>query len=175
MARLAESFPREFPVPGPLADAAPLPLFVVACSQRKDERLKGQDLPAREAYAGTAFRICRDQLEAAGAAWCILSGEYGIIWPDTVISDYNQKLEPVTAETVWDDCFSELTETQFIDLLAAEHVTVLGSRLYADAAGHLLQREVAAPVAGLPIGKMLAALKAGRWMAPIPRLATAAA
>lgn len=140
-----------------------LPLFIVACSQRKAPALKAGALPAREAYAGTAFRICRDALEAAGARWCILSGEYGIIWPTTVISDYDTKMEPVTAETVWFDCFSELTEDQFSALQAAEAVTVLGSELYATAARHLLEREVAAPVAGLPIGKMLAALKSQTW------------
>lgn len=138
-------------------------LFVVACSQTKTEALRRGPTPAREAYAGGAFRIARGVLEAAGFKWCILSGGYGFIWPSTIIEHYDAKMTPVDADTVWDDCFGFITNRQYARLMTADRVVVLGSRLYAEAASELLRRPVFAPLAGLPIGRALSALKSEEW------------
>lgn len=114
---------------------------------------------AKEAYTGPFFRACRTQLENDHSKWCILSGLYGFIWPTTYIKWYNEKLTPVTKDTCWDDCFGFITNRQYATLMTAERTVVLGSKLYADAAGILLQRPVESPLAGLPIGRMLQALK----------------
>jgi len=131
-------------------------LFVVPCSATKSRILTaGTPLPARDAYTGQAFRIARHQLEKAGQKWCILSGYYGFLWPSTVIENYDQKLQPVDESTVWDECFGAINNRQYGRLMAAKRVVVLGSKLYATATEVLLRRKVEAPLAGLPIGKML--------------------
>jgi hypothetical protein len=71
-------------------------------------------------------------------------------------------MTPVTKATVWDNCFGEINNRQYAKLMTADRVVVLGSRLYADAARILLDRDVDAPVAGLSIGRMLSALKSIR-------------
>lgn len=139
-------------------------LYVVPCSATKSRILASQPMPARDAYAGQLFRLCRAALEREGLKWCILSAHYGFIWPTTVIEWYDVKMTPVTEATVWDDCFGHITNRQFARLMTAQRVMVLGSRLYADAAAALLKRPVSAPVAGLPIGRMLAEIRRGHWL-----------
>jgi hypothetical protein len=114
---------------------------------------------AKNAYAGTAFKICRAELERQKLKWCILSASYGFIWPTTYIEWYDEKMTPVTEDTDWENCFGFITNRQYARLMTAEHIVVLGSNLYANAAAVLLRRPVESPVAGLPIGKMLASLK----------------
>lgn len=139
-------------------------LFVVPCSQTKSRILQSEPMAARDAYLGQAFRICRERLEKEKAKWCILSGHYGFLWPDTRIEHYDVKMEPVTAATVWHECFGMINNRQFGRLMTADRVVVLGSRLYVNAAAVLLDRPVEGPVVGLPIGRMLSALKAGDWV-----------
>lgn len=140
------------------------PLYVLACSQTKDpELVDGYQMQARDAYTGQAFRMARAQLEAAGAQWCILSGWYGFLWPTTWIETYDVRMEPVDEDTDF-ECFEAITQRQYGKLRSAGQVVVIGSRLYADACRHLLRRDVLAPVAGLPIGRMLQAIKKGDWL-----------
>ncbi len=142
-------------------------LYVVPCSATKSRILTaGSPLPARDAYTGQAFRMLRQQMEKRRLKWCILSALYGFLWPDTVIENYEEKMTPVTPDTVWFDCFGSINDRQYGRLMTARRVTVLGSRLYSDAASALLQRPVSAPFAGLPIGRMLAAITAGEWLTP---------
>ena len=144
-------------------------LFVVPCSATKSRILQdGTPLPARDAYTGQAFRMARHQLERAGAKWCILSGYYGFIWPTTVIENYDVKMEPVSESTAWHECFGAITNRQYASLMSAEQIVVLGSNLYANAASVLLHRKVTAPLAGLPIGKMLQKLAIGDFLNPLP-------
>lgn len=138
-------------------------LFVVACSQRKTAALKAGPTAARDAYDGTAFKIARRMLENAGAKWCILSGYYGILWPDTIIENYNVKMDP-DPHREWDGHFDSIKQKQYGRLMSARRVVVLGSRLYADSAAVMLGRLVEAPLAGLPIGKSLQKLKSGAWL-----------
>jgi hypothetical protein len=63
----------------------------------------------------------------------------------------------------WDNCFEHVTDDQFDQLRGADRVVVLGSRLYAEAAEVMLGRPVECPLAGLPIGRMLNALRVGMW------------
>lgn len=135
-------------------------LYVVACSATKTAALKAGPTAARNAYAGQAFTMLRDRLESAGQRWCILSGFYGFVWPTTIIEHYEQKMEPVTEDTQWDDCFGHITNRQYATLMTAERVVVLGSALYATAASVLLKRPVSAPLAGLTIGRMLQRISA---------------
>jgi cytoplasmic iron level regulating protein YaaA (DUF328/UPF0246 family) len=138
-------------------------LFIVPCSATKSRILTSQPMPAKEAYTGNAFQICRKMLEKEHFKWCVLSALYGFIWPTTFIEWYDEKMKPVTPDTAWDDCFGHITNRQYARLLTSEKIVVLGSRLYANAASVLLQKPVIAPVAGLPIGKMLGEIKRVMW------------
>jgi hypothetical protein len=132
-------------------------LFVVPCSQRKARALIEGSLPAREAYAGQAFLMLRRWVESERAPWCILSGWYGFLWPDTRIEHYDFKITTPGADDSW-EAFAALKQKQYGRLRAAKRVTVLGSRLYADNAAWLLDRKIEAPFAGLTIGRMLQAI-----------------
>jgi len=139
-------------------------VFIIACSARKSRLLEsGSRLPAREAYMGQAFRFSRDAVERRGAPYFILSAHYGLLAPDSVIENYNVKMSPLSPDDQWDTCFDNVTDDQLHQLRTADRVVVLGSRLYANAAGVLLGRKVEAPLAGLPIGRMLNALRVGMW------------
>ncbi len=138
-------------------------LFVVSCSQRKTAALKAGPTPARDAYDGTAFKIARRLLENAGAKWCILSGHYGFLWPDTVIEYYDVKMDS-DPESPWEGEFDAIKQKQYGRLMRAERVVVLGSQIYARTAEVMLGRKVEAPMAGLPIGKALQKLKSGVWL-----------
>lgn len=115
-------------------------------------------MPARFAYTGQAFVMARRWLEAARLKWCVLSGGYGFLWPDTIIEDYDCKILPVTSEMCWDGAFDAIKQKQYGRLVSAARIIVLGSRLYSDNAAWLLDREVEAPLAGMSIGKMLSSL-----------------
>lgn len=138
-------------------------LYVVACSARKTDALRAGPTPARQAYAGAAFCMARALLEARRAQWCILSGGYGFLWPDTRIEYYDEKMDP-DPERPWDGEFDWLKQKQYGRLCAAARIVVLGSRLYARSAAVMLARPVAAPLAGLPIGRMLHRLRSGDWL-----------
>lgn len=138
-------------------------LYIVACSQTKSSLLRSEPLSAREAYTGQAFRLCRQHLEAAHAKWCILSGFYGFLWPDTRIEWYDERIDP-DPHRPWEAPFDSLKQKQYGRLRSANRHILLGSRLYADTAAVLLDRPVQAPVAGLPIGRMLSALKSRTWL-----------
>jgi hypothetical protein len=138
-------------------------LFVVSCSQRKTAALKTGPTPARDAYDGTAFKIARRLIENAGLKWCILSGYYGFLWPDTVIEYYDVKMDP-DPDRPWGGEFDSIKQKQYGRLMSARNVVLLGSRLYARTAEIMLCRSVVAPLAGLPIGKALRKLKEGEWL-----------
>ena len=139
-------------------------VYVIACSARKSRLLEsGSRMPAREAYMGQAFRFSRDAVERRGQPYFILSAHYGLLAPDSVIKNYNVKMTPLSPDDQWDTCFDNVTDDQLHQLRTADRVVVLGSRLYADAAAVLLGRPVEAPLAGLPIGRMLNALRVGMW------------
>ncbi len=139
-------------------------LYIVACSATKARTLSSAPMPARDAYTGQAFRMCRFHLERLRLKWCILSAHYGFIWPSTLIESYDVKMTPVTPSTCWDNCFGAITNRQYARLITEPHITVLGSRLYSDAASVLLQRPALAPLAGLTIGHMLSAINRCAWI-----------
>lgn len=145
-------------------------LYILPCSATKARTLEAGPLPARDAYTGQGFRKLREQLEREGLKWCILSAWYGFLWPDTPIEAYDVKMTPLKPGEPWDECFGMLTDRQYGRLNAATSVTVLGSKLYADAAEVLLRHtrfrgEVHRPLAGLPIGKMLQKIHRREWLA----------
>jgi hypothetical protein len=118
---------------------------------------------ADEAYTGQAFRIAKDALRRAHARWFILSAWYGLIRPSTCIEHYDLKMTPIQPGDSWDEGFRHVTDKD-LALLRGAPLICLGSELYAHALEWMLDRPVERPVAGLPIGRMLQALKAGHWI-----------
>lgn len=145
-------------------------LYCLPCSATKARTLEAGPLPARDAYTGQAFRMLRQTMEREKLKWCILSGGYGFLWPTSVIEWYDEKMRPLRKDEPWDDCFEEMNQRQYGQLMNADVVSVLGSRLYADVAEELLvnrsifRGEVRKPLAGLPIGKMLQAIHRREWL-----------
>jgi len=107
--------------------------------------------------------MARQRLESAKAKWCILSGGYGFLWPDTKIEWHDEKMDP-DPHRPWDGEFDFLKQKQYGRLFSATRIIVLGSRLYARSAAVMLGKPIEAPFAGLPIGKMLAEIKNGNWI-----------
>jgi hypothetical protein len=118
---------------------------------------------ADEAYTGQAFRMAKDALRKARARWFILSAWYGLIRPSTCIEHYDVKMTPIVPGDSWDEGFRYVTDKD-LHLLRTSPAICLGSDLYANALEWMLERTVERPVAGLPIGRMLQALKAGHWI-----------
>ncbi len=140
--------------------------FVLACSNRKAPaaewaRARGEwgGLPAREAYAGQLFRMARAQVEQEGAGWVILSGKYGLLSPLARIDYYEQRIgEPRTLEE-WPEAVERVRESDLAAVRGAARVVVIGSRHYGAAAAALLRRGVECPLEGLPVGRMLQAVR----------------
>ena len=63
-------------------------IVVVCCAASK---LKGEH-KAKDLYIGNLFKRGRILAEASGLPWCILSAEHGLISPDTVIRDYENRI-----------------------------------------------------------------------------------
>lgn len=147
-------------------------LFVVACSQRKHLDLRHRTMAARDAYIGTGFRIARRQLETTREHWCILSGHYGFLWPDSLIEHYDEKIDP-DPKRPWAAPFDSLKQKQYGRLMSAKEIIVLGSRLYVESAAELLGRGVESPLVGLPIGRALHYLSKLDQTLPRRHLATA--
>jgi len=69
-------------------------LVVISCGKAKlwDRALGAGPHPAKDAYTGSLFRLCRRYAEArAPGAWAILSAKYGFLHPDDLITQYNTR------------------------------------------------------------------------------------
>jgi hypothetical protein len=146
-------------------------MFVVACSGTKSPEFiaNGRAL-ACNAYAGQLFRMARRQVSEARAAWCILSGKYGFVSPLAGIDYYEQRMQPVRGIDDMPHAFELLHgDPTGAGIRCASRIIVLGSALYAEAAAALLRRHVEAPLAGLPIGRMLQRMAAGLVAAELAR------
>lgn len=146
-------------------------MFVVACSGTKSPELiaNGRAL-ACNAYAGQLFRMARQQCNEARAAWCILSGKYGFVSPLAGIDYYEQRMQPVRGLEDMPHAFERLHgDPTGGGIRCASRIIVLGSALYANAAAALLRRHVEAPLAGLPIGRMLQRMAGGLVAAELAR------
>ncbi len=67
-------------------------LIVISCGKAKvwDRDPDRRSVPARDAYTGSLFRLCRRYAESqAPEAWVILSAKYGLLRPNELIDDYD--------------------------------------------------------------------------------------
>lgn len=67
-------------------------LIVASCGKAKiwKRQPHAKSVPARDAYIGSLFRLCRRYAELQHPeAWVILSAKYGLLRPDELIDDYD--------------------------------------------------------------------------------------
>ena len=78
-------------------------LIVISCGKAKiwDRHTNRKSVPARDAYTGSLFRLCRRYAESqAPEAWVILSAKYGLLRPDELIDDYDVTITDLDAISV---------------------------------------------------------------------------
>ncbi|MEU6618575.1 DUF6884 domain-containing protein [Streptomyces parvus] len=130
--------------------AASRPVVVIPCSAGKSSLPEGVDeLPARRLYTGPYFVKCLVAARAIpGARVVIVSAEYGLITPDTLIRPYEKQLDPRTVDHAKHRAQAAAMGPA---VLYAPEVIALAGKRYADAAAavwsHLLR-----PLAGAGIG-----------------------
>jgi len=139
-------------------------LVVVPCGMAKiwDRYPDAGPTPARAAYTGSPFKVNREYAEAFADRWVILSAKYGFIEPGFIIPEnYNVTFnDPGTAPICLDELRRQVEEKALDHFVT---VVALGSLTYADkvaAAFAGKQSKVCAPTGGLPIGKMMGAVRA---------------
>jgi len=69
-------------------------LVIVPCGKKKiwSKLVHPKKVPAKDAYIGSYFRLCKLYAEKFSDKWVIFSGKYGIIEPNTPIENYDDKL-----------------------------------------------------------------------------------
>jgi hypothetical protein len=133
-------------------------LVLVACGQKKIFELHPNlcTVPAKDAYIGPLFSAERRVAEVWGRPWMILSAKYGFLEPTARIENYDVSFaKPNTSPTSEETLRRQVREFG-LDRLG--DVVVLGGTAYAAAARAAFAGtnvQVTAPVAGLPLGKML--------------------
>lgn len=132
-------------------------IFLVSCVGQKSP----EPTEARDLYRSTWFKKARAWIEARDCDWFILSAEYGLLHPQTVIEPYDKSLNtmPVAGRRDWAGRVSRQLRAQLI----ADEIIVLAGVRYREFLMPVL-REIAdsveVPMAGLGIGQQLAYLSA---------------
>lgn len=138
-------------------------LHIVGCSARKAPALRNGPMPARAAYMGQSFRAARDWLEAHRCKYVILSAKYGILWPDALVSWYDERMPERTHPAEWEGSLDGMPQKQYGRLFCFDRYVCLAGESYAHAAEQILDRLVERPLAGQGIGQRLHSLKFGKW------------
>ena len=103
-------------------------LVIASCGKAKiwNRHFSSDTVPAREAYTGSLFRLCRRYAEAvAGERWLIFSAKYGFLLPGQLIQDYNVTITDPSSITV-----EELRSQWEQQFRRVNQVTSLCSRKY---------------------------------------------
>lgn len=128
--------------------------YLVSCVGRK------ANVPTRAAalYTSAWFQKARDYVEARGAPWFILSAEYGLVHPDTVIAPYEKTLNRmgIEARRAW---ASRVTGQMETELPECEEIVIFAGARYREFLMDYLHRRakrIKVPLEGLRIGEQLA-------------------
>lgn len=131
-------------------------MILVGCSASKQHR----PAPARELYTGSLFRAARGYAEASGQPWAIVSAEYGLVHPGTVIAPYEKRLGRKESRD-----WAVRVASDVVSIFAPETVVLLAGRDYADpleAEFRWRGVKVKTLLGGLMLGERLAWLKRQR-------------
>jgi len=135
-------------------------LVIVPCGKSKIWKKHPNKGPteSRMVYTGTPFILNKRYAEYFETDWVILSAKYGFIEPDIRIpEDYNvtfndPKTNPITIQEL---------ENQAKELGEYDCIVALGGKTYSNIARKVFRdKQVMAPVYGLPIGKAMHKIKA---------------
>jgi hypothetical protein len=141
-------------------------LIVISCGGRKiwDSEPDHGPCPARDAYIGRFFKVNRRYAERfAPESWAILSSRFGLVRPETPITNYNARFDrpethPITVEKLRDSV-RQFGVGEF------QEVEVLAGRAYVEP----LRRAIE----GIPI-KLIAPYAGCRGIGGMMHLATSA-
>ena len=128
-------------------------LYLVSCVSKK----RDQACPAKDLYISTWFRKARAYVELCGNPWFILSAEYGLLDPTTVIGPYERTLNtmPVAERRAW----AERVVDQLHEVLNGfDRIVILAGARYREFIIQDLSKmvtEIDVPLEGLRIGEQL--------------------
>jgi hypothetical protein len=137
---------------------------MVACAKSKLERK--DPTPAKELYCSRWFQLVRRIIEQRNEPWAILSAEYKLLHPDSLVFAYENTLATKTREEceAWADAVIAMAPT-------ADRIVIWGGETYTQHLAPYFNAEL--PLKGLGIGQQLSLLK--KWADPAPPLLETAA
>jgi len=126
--------------------------FLVSCVASK----RTSNSKARELYISDWFKKARNFVERAERPWWILSAEYGLLHPDTVVAPYEKTLNnlSVAERRAW---ASRVKEQMSAQLPPVEEIVVFAGARYREFLLDYLETraKVVVPLEGLTIGRQL--------------------
>ena len=128
-------------------------LYLVSCVSKK----KDKACPAKDLYISDWFRKARTYVESTGHPWFILSAEYGLVNPETVIEPYERTLNkmPVRERRAW---AGQVIAQLRGELGGVDRIVILAGARYREFIMPALTESVAeveVPLEGLRIGEQL--------------------
>lgn len=128
-------------------------VYLVSCVSQK----RTTPAPARDLYVSQWFLKARRYVEAQGGTWFILSAEYGLLDPDTVVAPYERTLNQmlVANRRAW---AKRVADALVPRLVGVDRVVILAGERYREFLMPALRgacRDIQVPMEGLPIGKQL--------------------
>lgn len=134
-------------------NAASSTCYLVSCVGQK----ASAPTEAVALYTSDWFKKARGYVEASGAPWFILSAEYGLVHPRTVIAPYKKTLNRmgVAERRAW---ASRVIGQMQVQLPHCDEIVVFAGARYREFLMGYLQRraqQVVVPLEGLRIGEQL--------------------
>ena len=132
-------------------------VYLVSCVSRKRE----QPLAAKDLYISDWFVKARAYVEQAGDEWFILSAEYGLVSPQTVIAPYERNLNAmgIAERRAWG---SKVLRQLQPELTGVDRVVILAGARYREFLVDAIRGKevtVEIPLKGMRIGEQLRWLK----------------
>lgn len=128
-------------------------LYLVSCvSAKRSTRAKAKDL-----YVSPLFVKARAYVEKMGQPWFILSAQYGLVHPETVVSPYEQTLNAmgIAARRAWASKVLGQLEPLLVDVQSLVFLAGQRYREYLEPAVRAHAIAVTTPMEGLRIGEQL--------------------
>ena len=134
-------------------------VYLVSCVARKREHSSS----AKDLYVSDWFVSARDRIEREEAPWYILSAQYGLVHPDTVIAPYDVTLNTMGVASRRD--WAAWVITQMEETLPhADEVVIFAGQRYREFLEDYLRHgftSVKVPMERLRMGEQLRWLKHG--------------
>lgn len=136
-------------------------LVIVPCGKKKiwDIHPHAGPCRAKDVYQGPLFKVCKEFAEKFAERWVILSAKYGFIDPDFVIPEnYDVTFNKPSTNPIGVEELRRQAKEK--GLYEYDKIVVLGGSRYIDMASKVFpQSKLRTPFKGLPLGKMIQAIK----------------